>query len=187
MKSPFNFIVRPIEGKRYSNTKTIGGMEFIINTSEEEHKFSNRQATVVETPVGYKGPVIIGDILLVHHNVFKFYNDIKGRRKSGKSYFKDDLFFVDNDQFYLYKRDGRWNSHDRFCFVKPIDKLDSFMDKACKYEPLMGDMVYSNDYLKSKGVQDGDRVFFTPDSEYEFTIDDEVLYRVFDHQITMKA
>ena len=102
MKSPFNFIVRPLEGKRYNNTKSIGGMEFVVSTSEEDHKFSNREAIVVETPVGYTGDIKIGDTLLVHHNVFKFYNDMKGRRKSGKSYFKDDLFFVDNDQFYLY-------------------------------------------------------------------------------------
>lgn len=187
MKSPFNFIVRPIEGKRYNNTKTIGGMKFIVNTSEEEHKFSNRQATVVETPVGYDGPINIGDTILVHHNVFKFYNDIKGNRKSGKSFFKEDLFFVDNDQFYLYKQDGKWNSHDRFCFVKPIDVLDSFIDKSCKYEPLMGDMVYPNEYLKSQGIDVGDRIYFTPDSEYEFTVDGETLYRVFDHQVTMKA
>ena len=31
----------------------------------------------------------------------------------------------------------------------------------------------------------GDRVVFTPDSEYEFTVDDEKLYRVYDHQITV--
>ncbi len=187
MKSPFYFIVEPVEGKRYNNTKSMSGLDFITSTSEEDFTVSNRKGIVKEVPLKYQGPIEKGDILLVHHNVFKFYNDIKGRRKSGKSYFKDDLFFVDNDQFYLYKKDGSWNSHDRFCFVKPIDKLDSFMDKACKYEPLMGDMVYSNDYLKSQGVQNGDRVFFTPDSEYEFTIDDEVLYRVFDHQITMKV
>jgi|TARA_R110000796_G_C14429692_1_gene420985 hypothetical protein len=186
MKSPFNFIVRPIEGKRYTNTKTIGGMEFIVNTSEEEHKFSNRQATVVETPVGYKGPIQVGDTLLVHHNVFKFYNDMKGRRQSGKSFFKEDLFFVDNDQFYLYKRDGLWNSHDRFCFVKPIEVLDSFLKKSYKYEPLMGEVVYPNQYLKSNNVFSGDKVCFTPDSEYEFIIDDETLYRVFDHQVTIK-
>jgi len=186
MKSPFNFIVRPIQGKRYTNTKIIGGMEFIVNTSEEEHKFSNRQATVVETPVGYKGPINIGDTLLVHHNVFKFYNDMKGRRQSGKSFFKEDLFFVDTDQFYLYKQDGKWNSHDRFCFVKPIKTLDSFIKKSCKYEPLMGEIVYPNEYLKSKDIKVGDKVCFTPDSEYEFIIDDETLYRVFDHQVTMK-
>jgi hypothetical protein len=50
MKSPFYFITRPTEGKRYNNTKEIAGIEFIVNTSEEEHKFSNREAVVVETP-----------------------------------------------------------------------------------------------------------------------------------------
>jgi hypothetical protein len=35
-----------------------------------------------------------GDTLLVHHNVFKFYNDIKGVERSGRSYFMDDLFFI---------------------------------------------------------------------------------------------
>ena len=185
MKSPYNFIVKPVEGKRYSNTKTIGGMEFIVNTSEEEADFSNREAIVIETPLGYSGKIRVGDILIVHHNVFKFYNDIKGNRKSGKSFFKDDLFFVDNEQFYLYKQDNEWHSHDRYCFVKPIEALDSFMDKACKHEPLMGEMIYPNDYLKSQDVKSGDRVCFSPDSEYEFIIDGETLYRVYDHQITL--
>lgn len=185
MKSPYNFIVRPIEGKRYSNTKSIGGMEFIVNTSEEESKFSNREGIVIETPLGYKGNIKPGDTLIVHHNVFKFYNDIKGRRKSGKSFFKDDLFFVDNDQFYMYKQDGVYHSHDRYCFIRPIKALDSFIDKSCKDEPLMGEMLYTNDYLKSQGVNPGNRVCFFPDSEYEFLIDGETLYRVFDHKITM--
>ena len=185
MKSPHNFIVRPLEGKRYNNTKSIGGMEFVVSTSEEDHKFSNREAVVVETPVGYKGKIQVGDTLLVHHNVFKFYNDIKGRRKSGKSYFKDDLFFVDNDQFYLYKQDGKWHSHDRFCFIEPIEALEGFLYKASKYEPLIGKVKYPNEYLRSQNVSEGDLVGFTPESEYEFDIDGEKLYRVFDHQVTM--
>ena len=35
MQSPDRFIVRPIKGKRYNNTKDIGGLEFITSTSEE--------------------------------------------------------------------------------------------------------------------------------------------------------
>jgi len=50
----------------------------------------------------------------------------------------------------------------------------------------MGTRVYPNGYLTSKGVKKGDQVVFTPDSEYEFNVDGEKLYRVFDHQITMK-
>ena len=83
MKSPFYFIVKPMEGKRYSNTGDFGGVELIVSTSEEDFKFSNRYAEVIETPIGYTGPIEPGDTLIVHHNVFKFYNDMQGRRKSG--------------------------------------------------------------------------------------------------------
>jgi hypothetical protein len=186
MKSPFNFIVKPLDGKRYSNTKEIGGIEFIVSTSEEDHKFSNRFAEVIELPLGYEGPIENGDTLLVHHNVFKFYNDIKGRQKSGKSFFKDDLFFIEPDQFFMYKRKNTWISYDRFCFVKPISAVESYIKKPFSEEPLMGIMKYPNQYLIDKGIKSGDMVCFAPDSEYEFTVDDEKLYRMYDHQITIK-
>ena len=186
MKSPFYFIAKPLEGKRYNNTKNIGGIEFIVNTSEEEHKFSNREAVVIETPLGYTGPIEPGDILLVHHNVFKFYNDMKGRRKSGKSFFKEDIFLIEYDQFFLYKKKDKWFAHDRYCFVKPIPAIDSYIKKPFSEEPLMGIMKYPNEYLVSQGVNAGDSIVFGPDSEYEFNVDGEKLYRVFDHQITIK-
>lgn len=186
MKSPFYFIVKPINGKRYDNTKDISGVEFIVSTSEEDHKFSNRYAKVLELPLGYSGPISVGDILLVHHNAFKFYNDIKGRQKSGKSFFRDDLFFIEMDQFFMYKSKGEWHSYDRYCFVKPIPPTESYIKKPFGEEPLMGRMIYPNKYLISKGVNKGDLVCFSPDSEYEFNVDGEKLYRMFDHQITIK-
>ena len=72
MKSPFSFIAKPVKGKRYNNTKNIGGIDFIISTSQEDHKFSNREAEVIECPINYDGPIKAGDTLLVHHNVFKY-------------------------------------------------------------------------------------------------------------------
>lgn len=186
MKSPFQFIVRPFNGKRYDNTKQIEGVEFITSTSEEDHKFSNRYAEVVETPLGYEGKIKIGDTLLVHHNVFKFYFDMYGRQKSGKSFFKDDLFFIDSEQFFMYKQDGEWNAYDRYCFVEPIDVEESYLYKNVSKEPLMGIMRYPSEYLLSQGVNPGDKVSFTPESEYEFIVDEETMYRVYDHQITIK-
>jgi hypothetical protein len=50
----------------------------------------------------------------------------------------------------------------------------------------MGIMKYPNAYLCSQGVNAGDAVCFAPDTEYEFTVDDEKLYRIYDHQITIK-
>jgi hypothetical protein len=186
MQSPFYFIVKPIEGKRYNNTKEVGGIELIISTSEEDFRFSNRMAEVIELPIDYDGPITVGDTLLVHHNVFKFYNDMKGRRKSGKSFFKEDLFFIEPDQFFLYNHNDSWFAHDRYCFVKPIPAVESYISKPFSEEPLMGQMKYPNEYLMSKGINSGDMVCFKPDSEYEFEVDGEKLYRMYDHQITIK-
>jgi hypothetical protein len=186
MKSPFYFIAKPVDGKRYANTKDIGGVELIVSTSEEDHKFSNRFAEVIKTPLGYKGPIEPGDILLVHHNVFKFYNDMRGRQKSSHSFFKDDLFFIESDQFFMYKKGSSWNAYSRYCFVKPIKATESYIKKPFSEEPLMGIMKYPNDYLSTQGVRAGDLICFTPDSEYEFTVDEEKLYRIYDHQITIK-
>jgi hypothetical protein len=185
MQSPFNFIVKPLNGARYNNTKEVAGLQLIINTSEEDHKFSNRYAEVIEVPYKYDGPIQVGDTLLVHHNVFKFYNDMKGRQKSGRSFFRDDVFLIDADQFFMYKHNGEWNTYDRYCFIRPIAAIDSYIKKPFTDEPLMGEMVYPNKYLISQGVKVGDKVCFKPDSEYEFDIDGEKLYRIFDHQITM--
>jgi len=186
MKSPFYFIVQPLHGKRYSNSKEIENVDLITNTSEENHLASNREAVVVSTPLNYKGDIVAGDILLVHHNVFKFYNDMKGNQKSGRSYFMDDLFFVDNDQFFLYKRKNKWFAHDKYCFVKPIKATESYIFKPFAEEPLMGELKYLNKYLKDKGLKQGDKICFKPESEYEFTVDGEKLYRMFDNHITVK-
>ena len=109
MKSIYQFIVEPLNKNRYNNTKEIEGVDLIISTSEEDASASNREAIVLETPINYCGPIEKGDTLLVHHNVFKFYNDMYGRRQSGKSFFRDDIFFVDSEQFYAFKKNNKWH------------------------------------------------------------------------------
>jgi hypothetical protein len=185
MKSPIAFIVKPLDNKRYNNTKEIGGVDFIISTSQEDHIFSQRQAEVISVPIGYNGPIKKGNKLLVHHNVFKYYNDMKGKIQSGKSYFKDNLFFVEEEQFFAYHNGKNWNAVDRYCFIKPTKPEDSYLYKNIKEEPLVGMVKYPNNYLISQGVNEGTKVTFKPDSEYEFTVDGEKLYRMYDHQITM--
>ena len=186
MRSPYLFIAKPLDNKRYNNTKKIADVDFITSTSEENHMASNRMAAVISTPITYNGPIKKGDILLVHHNVFKFYNDMQGRRKSGRSFFMEDMFFIEPDQFYLYHNGTKWNTHNRYCFIKPLPPEDYYMYKGVKEEPLVGAVKYSNDYLESQGIYTGDKVTFKPESEYEFEVDGEKLYRMFDHQITIK-
>lgn len=184
MRSPFYFIINPCKSRRYDNTKKIGDVDFVTSTSKEDHTSSNRFATVVEVPLNYDGPIKKGDTLLVHHNVFRLYYDMKGREKSGRSFLKDDMFFVDYDQFFLYKSNGKWKAHDKYCFVKPVDSEDFFIEKG-KEEPLVGIIKYINKQLIDKGVKEGDRISFTPGSEYPFYVDGEKLYRMFTDNITM--
>tara|TARA_Y100001937_G_scaffold128828_1_gene208647 strand:+ start:3921 stop:4493 length:573 start_codon:yes stop_codon:yes gene_type:complete len=186
MKSPHYFIVTPLNNRRYNNIKKIGDIDFITSTSEEDFSSSNRFAKVIEVPIGYEGEIKKGDTLVVHHNVFKFYNDMYGRRKSGRSYLKENLFLVDYDQFFLYKKDNVWFGHDKYCFVKPSEKKDSFVSKSGSIEPLVGTIKYINTELLNLGLKVGDEVSYEPNSEYQFIIDDEVLYRMFTNNITLK-
>jgi hypothetical protein len=87
MRSIYSFIVEPLNNNRYNNTKKLGNVELVTSVSEEDHVSSNRFATVKELPLNYTGEVKTGDTLLVHHNVFKFYNDMKGKAILKKIYF----------------------------------------------------------------------------------------------------
>ena len=186
MKSPFNFIVRPCNGRRYDNLKEVGGIELITSVSQEDHTASNRYAEVIQTPVRYSGPVEIGDTLLVHHNVFKYYYDMKGRQKSGRSHLMDDLFLIEPDQYYMYKKEGLWHTHDKYCFVKPAERVEHYLQAQGREQPLVGYIRYINEQLKGFGLSEGDKVSYLPDSEYEFDVEGEKLYRMFTSQIALK-
>lgn len=184
MQSPTQYIVRPSNDRRYNNTKEIGGIDFIVNTSEEDFRFANREAIVVTPPIYNPLNIEAGYRLMVHHNVFKFYNDMKGRRRSGKSFFKDNIFLIDDEQFFMYHDGERWHARDRYCFVEPHEVIDDTIMKPMKYEPLVGILRYGNKRMKDLGVDEGTVVCFKPDSEYEFNVEGKTMYRVFDHQIT---
>ena len=53
------------------------------------------------------------------------------------------------------------------------------------HRTILSDISLS-DYLKSQGIKSGDTVIFQPDSEYEFYVDGQVLYRMYDSNITIK-
>ena len=185
MKSPHYFIIKPLNDRRYDNVKNIGGIDLITSVSQEDHTVSNRFAEVIETPINYNGPVSKGDTLLVHHNVFKYYYDMKGKQRSSTNYFQDNLFFVDEERFFMYKNKNGWNAYGKYCFIKPSEKEDYYLMSHDVEQPLIGYVKYANKELNSFGVYNGDKVSFKPDREYEFNIDGEKLYRMFTNDITM--
>ena len=185
MKSPYCFIIKPFDGRRYDNLRTYGDISFIISSSQDDHTVSNRFAIVESTPIYYNGPVLPGDLVVVHHNVFKFYHDMKGKQKSSWHHLIDDYFIIEPEQMYLYKRGTEeWKATPPFLFVKPIDSEDKMFTSLGRFEELWGEIVYKNDDFTSAEV--GDVVSFTPESEYEFNIDGEVLYRMYNKNICLK-
>jgi hypothetical protein len=178
MKSPLYFIVKPVGGRRYDNVRDFGGIDFIISSSKEDHTASNRFAEVVSTPSRYKGSIKAGDTLLVHHNVFKYYNDMRGRERSSHNFLRDDLFMIDQDQFFMVNDGNVWKTTSYYCFIKPSDKKEYYLDKLGVKEPLIGTIRYITPELVAAGLSEGDEVVYTPGTEYEFNVDGERLYRM---------
>ena len=183
MKSLFDFIVEPY-GQRYNNKVKVGDKSLIINTQVETFKAVNNIAKVIEVPLSYKTPVKKGDLIMIHHNVFRRYYDMRGNEKNSRNYFKEDKYLCFSDQIFLYKRGGKWYTPPGFCFVKPIKSINNLTED--KEEPLTGVLKHLGSNLRDFGLGNYDIIGFTPNSEYEFVIDNERLYRVPLNSISIK-
>ena len=180
MKSVYNFVVKP-KGSRYNNIKKVGDLELILNTDIYRHEFTNREAIVISTPMIGDTNIKPGDTVIVHHNVFRRWNDVKGIERNSKDYFKDDKYFCYPDQIFLHKKNNKWKATNGYCFVKPLKNDDKYSSE--KEKSLQGIIKYKDN---SDFIKVGDKIGFTPWSEYEFTINDERLYRVMTKEISIK-
>ncbi len=178
MKSVYNFVVTP-KGERYNNKKEVEGGELILNTEIYNHQYINREAIVISTPIVGETDIKAGDTVIVHHNVFRRWHNVKGIEKNSRSYFNKSTYMIAPDQIFLYKRGDKWNPPKGYCFVKPLKAIDQFNIESEK--PLQGIVKYSDGT-----VEVNELVGFRPSSEYEFIIDGERLYRVLSNFITIK-
>ena len=183
MRSLYDFIVKPV-GEKYNNTVRIGGKDLVVNTKIENWKFVNRLAEVIETPLAFNSNIKKGNLVVIHQNVFRTFYDMKGNKKKSRSYFKDDLFFCGADQVYLYKNEKGWNTFGDRCFITPIKSNDSLtIDKE---RSLVGILKYGNKSLEALEINPGDLVGYTPNSEWEFLVDNKRLYCMKSNDIVIK-
>ena len=183
MKSVYDFIISP-KSSRYNNTKKVGDKDLILNTEIYNHQYVSRKAIVKSTPIAIPTKIQVGDEVIVHHNIFRRWENIKKEEKNSRSYIDENTYCVKEDQIFSYKRGDKWIATEGFCFVKPIkstDKYSSNPEKEC-----IGVLKQTNKKLLNFGLKEGDLVGFTPASTYEFIIDGERLYRVLTSQITIK-
>ena len=183
MNSVYDFIVTPVGG-RYNNDIKVGDKSLVLNTSIEKFKFINKVAKVESIPLAYSTPIKVGDEVIIHHNVFRRFYNQQGKDVNSSKFFKEDSYFCQTDQIYLYKRNGEWNSFNERCFVAPVKETNIFSNK--KEKELVGILKYGNKSLEALKIAPGDLIGFTPDSEFEFTIEGEKLYCMKSNDIVIK-
>lgn len=183
MNSVFSFIVKPV-GDRYDNKIKVGEKELVLNTKIESFKSVNNLAEVIATPLAYSTDIKVGDFVIIHHNVFRRFYDIRGNQKNSRSYFVDDMYFCDIDQIYLYKSDKDWKSFGDRCFIKPIKNNNNLNND--KERKLIGILKYGNSSLESLKINEGDLVGYTPGGEFEFVVEGHRLYCMKSNDIAIK-
>ena len=172
-----DYIVSPV-GNRYNNNIQVGEKELILNTEIFNHQYVNRLAKVIATPLLFSLPINVGDEVIVHHNVFRRWHDVKGRERNSRCYWKEDKYLVSEDQIFLYKRKN-WITTPGYSFIKPLKAINKFNIEDER--PLIGIIKYSDGTFNKEEL-----VGFRPNSRYEFIINGERLYRVINNFITIK-
>jgi len=183
MNSIYDFIITP-KNSRYNNEKKIGDKTLILNTSIEDHKLVSKEAIIVSVPLAFDTLLKVGDEIMVHHNIFRRWYDVKGRDRNSGQYFKEDLYFCKIDQLYLYKQNNEWMSVGKRCFIKPIKNNDNLSsDIETKH---IGILEIGNSSLEALGINPGDLVGFKPGREWEFIVDGQRLYCMKSNDIVIK-
>ena len=184
MKSLYDFIVKPYNEKRYDNSIKVGNAELVLNTKIESFKSVNNIAEVVAVPLAYKTNIKVGDKIIIHHNVFRVFYDIRGKKKNSRSMFIDGQFFVAPDQIYMYGDFGNWKAFGDRCFVMPLKNNDPLSLK--KERKLIGILKYGNSSLNKLKINPGDLVGYKPYGEYDFIVDGQRLYCMKSNDIVIK-
>ena len=179
MHSVFNYLVEP-KGSRSTRKKDIEGQELLLNTELQNHEYVNRIGTILSLPLVtvYK-ELKEADDVIVHHNVFRRFRDVRGKEKDSKNYLSENVYLVQPDQVYAYKRNNEWKALEGFVFVMPIKETRMF--SVNDERPLIGIVKYSNGEFEKEQL-----IGFRPNSEYEFIIEGQRLYRVPVNSITIK-
>ncbi len=183
MKSIYSFIITP-KKKRYNNEIKIGNKSLITNTNVEDYNLVSKEAIIVSVPLAFKTIIKPGDEVMIHHNIFRRWYDQKGNQRNSSSYFKEDLYFCNIDQIYLYKRNNKWNAVEDRCFIKPI-KENNVLTANIEQKHI-GILKIGNSFLEALDIRPGDLVGFKPGREWEFIVDDERLYCMKSNNIVIK-
>lgn len=173
MKPLNDFLIQPL-GERYNNKLDVDGKELLLNSNIENYKFVNKLALVIEHPLNFCTDIEVGDIIVIHHNVFRRYYNMKGEERNSRSYFKNGQYLVSPEQIFLYYKNDRWNSFLDRCFVIPIREKNHIENKKTKSN--YGILKYGNKKLEELNIYEGQTISFKNRREFEFAVNNDLLY-----------
>lgn len=183
MTTPYYVIVET--DSAYNNEKKITeDISIVVNTTIESVEHINRKGKVIASP----SFTILkeGDEVILHHNIFRLRNGVKGEKVESNFFIEDGKYFVPPTEIFMFRRDGgEWEALDPYCFIRPIKEdnkeegifkgdIDSYKGNKKQY----GVVVHPNKEMLQMGLKRGDTVIFSKYSEYEFEISGEILYKM---------
>lgn len=175
-QSLYEAIIEPL-GERYNN-KTKSGLVLNTEISIEDVAYTNRLGIVKSIPV-IDTPLENGDTVIVHHNTFRQYWNVRGKLANGRAWADGNNYLASWDTIFAYKRDDEWKSLAHYCFVEPIENTSTGLQyNTDRYEDLRGTIFINNPLLEKQGIRIGDTITFKPASEYKFEIDGKVIYKM---------
>jgi co-chaperonin GroES (HSP10) len=179
------YLIEPVGGE-YRNTKSLAGSDIVVNTSIEDAKYVNRLGVVLEVPINHRENIKVGDLVIVHHNVFRTHLNMRGTKTKSNEFFRANTYLVTTDRIFLYGSHKKWSTVNDFCFIRPsLKDQDRSYTQVEKLQENTGTVYFGNETLTSADILVGDKVGFTRNSEYEFEIDGESLYRMQNRDICL--
>lgn len=176
------------------NDKSPNGLYNYI--MPDEIKNTIRCGEVLSTPPGHEGDVKVGDIIHFHHNITAPSLAMDGSGEVFGSFEIDrtkGLYHCPMTAIFAREREGVIKTVGPYCFVKPIvnehlkENGGIFSVDKNKEIPYVGILKYSNDHLRSIGLDDGAMIAFAEWTMYEYPINGEKLYRMTGNKIIGKV
>ena len=170
----------------YDRSERVGNKEIHFITEMNDISKTIRYGEVLSTPEYFNTNLQKGDIIYFHHNIVRRTSNNEGEYMHGP--FEVDrmrgLYNCPLEEIYGVERNGVFMTLDPFCFIKPVQNrivknegkiltVEQFTEK-----PNIGIIRYGNSQLRDLGFNEGDQVVFKVDSEYEFKVYGEKLYRM---------
>lgn len=180
MKAVNSVILR--SERNYNNKVSLNDIEYTVNVDIDNVESINRTATVVAAPV--RSNLSEGDKIIIHHNILREKIHMNGTKVKSQFHIANDYYHCPVSEV-LLKKDakGEWETLLDFVFIKPIKEHNVELGHGLVLTPesrkgmqsQRATLAITNKNLK--GVTVGDTIIFSKNSEHEFFIDGEKLYK----------